>query len=136
MSPVPKFVLAVGDLLAAGLHQLIDLTSSDIEQRLRGGGKSKRACLRELEEVLLAVNDLEAAVLHPATDIACVQPAILINGLPRILLILPVSLEDAGAAYADLHRASSMVSVYLWQAVLHDKSTAPESSEKTIPGRL
>ena len=61
-----------------------------------------RVHLGKLEQILLAVDDFEAAALHPAAHIACVQPAIPIDCLLGVLLILPVTLEHRGAPHTDL----------------------------------
>ena len=65
-------------------------------------GSMSRADLRQLEDVLLAVDDLEAATRQPSSHIASVQPAILVQHLPSLLLILEVPLENGGAPHTDL----------------------------------
>jgi len=58
--------------------------------------------LSQLEDVLLAINDLESAARQPCAHITGVQPAILIQHLPSLFLILQVPLENDGASYTDL----------------------------------
>ena len=65
-------------------------------------GNMSRAYLRQLEDVLLAVDDLEPATRQPSSHIATVQPAILVQHLPSLLLILEVPLENGGAPHTDL----------------------------------
>ena len=67
--------------------------------------------LSKLEQVLFAVDDLEAAALNPAAHIARMQPAVTVYCLPCVLLILPVPLENCGAPHTDLH-ISSAASLY------------------------
>lgn len=58
--------------------------------------------LSQLENVLLAINDLESAARQPCAHITSVQPAIPIQYLPSLFLILQVPLENGGAPYTDL----------------------------------
>jgi hypothetical protein len=48
--------------------------------------------LLQLEDVLLAVDDLEAPVLDPRADVARVQPALGVQRLLRLLLVFVVAL--------------------------------------------
>ncbi len=58
--------------------------------------------LSQLEDVLLAINDLESAARQPCADITGVQPALPIQHFPGLFLILEVPLENGGAPYTDL----------------------------------
>ena len=58
--------------------------------------------LRQLEQILLSVNDLQAPVRQPHPDIARVEPALLVNGLARLFLVLQVALEDIGTLGTNL----------------------------------
>lgn len=58
--------------------------------------------LGELENVLLAVNDDEAAKLVEGGDITAVVPALLVQRLTRLLLVLIIAHKDIGAADAEL----------------------------------
>ena len=58
--------------------------------------------LRQLEDVLLAVDDLEPAAGEPQADVARVQPPLVIDDLVRLVLRLVVALEHARAAHANL----------------------------------
>ena len=60
--------------------------------------------LRQLENVFLAVDDLEAAPLDPHPHIPSVQPALVVQRLPRVDIILVVALENDGPAHADLRQ--------------------------------
>ena len=62
--------------------------------------------LRELEDVFLAVDDLEALPGQPGAHIPGVEPPLLVDGLPRLLLVLVVPLEDGGAPHANLYPAA------------------------------
>lgn len=54
--------------------------------------------LRQLEQVFLSVDNLEATLRIKETDVTGVQPAILIDGFFRVLLILVIALEDVFAS--------------------------------------
>ena len=58
--------------------------------------------LCQLENVLLAINDLESAARQPCAHITGVQPAIPIQHFLSLFLILQVPLENGGAPYTDL----------------------------------
>ena len=58
--------------------------------------------LSQLEDVLLAINDLESATREPCAHITSVQPALHIQHFPCFLLILEVPLENGGAPDTDL----------------------------------
>ena len=58
--------------------------------------------LCQLEDVLLAINDLESAAREPCAHITSVQPALHIQHFPCLLLILEVPLENSGAPDTDL----------------------------------
>mmetsp|Transcript_111454 Transcript_111454/g.296166 ORF Transcript_111454/g.296166 Transcript_111454/m.296166 type:complete len:266 (-) Transcript_111454:1015-1812(-) len=73
------------------LHvQVLDLLRGDI------------LALRKLEEVLLPVDDLQAAVWRPQPDVARVEPAVLVDGLGGLVWHLVVACKDVGPAEADL----------------------------------
>mmetsp|Transcript_26469 Transcript_26469/g.78604 ORF Transcript_26469/g.78604 Transcript_26469/m.78604 type:complete len:625 (+) Transcript_26469:373-2247(+) len=57
--------------------------------------------LRHLEDVLLPVDDLEPASRDPRAHVAGVQPAVLIQHLTRLHLVLKVALEHVGPTHAD-----------------------------------
>ena len=59
--------------------------------------------LRQLEDMLLAVYELESAIGEPAANISGVQPAIRIKSLSCLLRILEVALEDIEAFITHLH---------------------------------
>jgi len=65
--------------------------------------------LGKLEDVLLAVDDLERAVGLDLADIARVEPAVGVNGLARLLRLLVVALADRRAANADLTAGVGLV---------------------------
>ena len=73
--------------------------------------KIRPAYLRQLEDILFAVNDLQAATRKPCAHVPGVQPALLVQALPGLLLILEVSLEDVGASHTDLHTDLPVMSV-------------------------
>ena len=54
------------------------------------------------EDVLLAIDDLEEAVLGEAADVAGLEPAVVGEGLLRGRLVLVVAGEDVRAAREDL----------------------------------
>ena len=59
----------------------------------RGGEVGREPCslptnLSQFEDVLLPVHDFESPIGQPATDVPRVEPAILVQCLPRLLLIL------------------------------------------------
>ncbi len=58
--------------------------------------------LSQLENVFLAINDLQSAARQPCADITSVQPAIPVQHFPSLFLILQVPLENGGAPYTDL----------------------------------
>lgn len=58
--------------------------------------------LGELEDVLLAVDDLESTELIELTDITSVEPAIGLNGLLVLLVVLVVLSEHGGTTHEDL----------------------------------
>ena len=58
--------------------------------------------LCQLENVLLAINDLESAARQPCAYITGVQPALPIQHFPSLFLILEVPLENGGAPDTDL----------------------------------
>ena len=49
--------------------------------------------LLQLENVLLAVDDLEASALDPRPDVARVKPPVRINSFSRLRFVLVVTLE-------------------------------------------
>ena len=72
--------------------------------------------LSQLEDVLFAVNDLESAAWQPGADIASVQPAVLVQHFPRLLLVLIVPFEDGGPPHADLHTPMTQTLIFLGTA--------------------
>ncbi len=58
--------------------------------------------VERLDQVLLAVDDLEVAVLIPLADVARLEPAVLSERLGRLLLVVVVALEHRGAAQPHL----------------------------------
>ena len=58
--------------------------------------------LGELEDVLLAVDDLETTELVELTDITSVEPAISLNGLLVLLVVLVVLSQHGGTTHQDL----------------------------------
>ena len=76
----------------------------------RGGGANrggKQAHLGKLEDVFLAVYDLEAAPREPGAHIPSVHPTLLVQHLISLLLVLVVPLEDDGAPHTDLPEANN-----------------------------
>ena len=71
-------------------------------RRRYGTAEPGETDLRQFEDVLLAVDDLETAAREPQADIPGVQPAVRVQDLPCLLLVLVVSLEHCRAPYADL----------------------------------
>ena len=55
-----------------------------------------------LEYLLLPVDDLEHPLGQPLANVPRVQPALLIQGLPSLLVILEVAFEHTGPLEADL----------------------------------
>lgn len=58
--------------------------------------------LCKLEDVLLSVYDFEAAPREPGAHVSSVQPALLVQHLITLFLVLVVPLEDSGAPHTDL----------------------------------
>jgi hypothetical protein len=52
--------------------------------------------------VLLAIDDLESAILGPTADVPGMQPAVVVENFGRLLWRLVVALEDGGALDAYL----------------------------------
>mmetsp|Transcript_15960 Transcript_15960/g.38838 ORF Transcript_15960/g.38838 Transcript_15960/m.38838 type:complete len:608 (-) Transcript_15960:73-1896(-) len=101
---------ALRDELAACVH-VLDLLGRDI------------LALRQLKDVLLAVDDLEAPAGEPQPDIPRVQPALCVHHLVRLVLRLVVPQEHAGSAHAHLAARVGLVSrgvVHLCHAVQLD----------------
>mmetsp|Transcript_3120 Transcript_3120/g.11312 ORF Transcript_3120/g.11312 Transcript_3120/m.11312 type:complete len:346 (-) Transcript_3120:627-1664(-) len=67
--------------------------------------------LRELEEVLLPVNDLELPSRDPAPDVPGVEPPVLVQDLPGLRLVVVVALEHGGPPDADLPARVRLVRV-------------------------
>ena len=44
--------------------------------------------LRQLENVLLPVNNFETAILEPSSNVPGVKPAVFVNGLSRLVWVL------------------------------------------------
>ena len=57
----------------------------------------RRFTLRELEDVLLPVDDAQSSIGCELTNVARVEPAILAEDLFGLSLVLEVPLEDRGA---------------------------------------
>ncbi len=57
--------------------------------------RSNILALAQLEDVLLAVNDAQVAVSGPHADVTTVQPAVSIDGLRSLLLVLVVADEGS-----------------------------------------
>ena len=64
--------------------------------------------LREFEDVFLAVDDLECPIGQPSADVSRVEPAISVQDLPGLCLILVVALEHIGASEAYLTEGRNM----------------------------
>lgn len=62
----------------------------------------EEAHLCKLEDVFLAVYDFEAPPREPGAHIPRVQPALLVQHLVSLFLVLVVPLEDSGAPHTDL----------------------------------
>mmetsp|Transcript_115336 Transcript_115336/g.337184 ORF Transcript_115336/g.337184 Transcript_115336/m.337184 type:complete len:285 (-) Transcript_115336:883-1737(-) len=58
--------------------------------------------LRQFEEVLLPVDDLEAAIRRPEPDVAGVEPAVRVNGLCSLVWHLVVAVEYVRPSEANL----------------------------------
>ena len=58
--------------------------------------------LRQFEDVLFPVGDLEGSVGHPFPDVSRVQPSVLVQSLFRLLLVFKVAPEHTGTLDTDL----------------------------------
>lgn len=65
--------------------------------------------LRQLDEVLDAVDDLDAAELIDEADVARAEPAVVGERLARLLLVLVVAGERGGASAVDLAARERLV---------------------------
>jgi hypothetical protein len=74
---------ALGDQRAPGVH-VFDLLGGDV------------LALGQLEDVLLAVHDLQGPGGHPPADVARVQPALPVERLRRLLRVLVVAGNEGG----------------------------------------
>ena len=72
--------------------------SIDILNLLRG----HILALRQLEDVLLPIDDDELPLRRPQANVTAHQPSLLVDGLPRLLLVLVVSHKDVRSTDPDL----------------------------------
>ena len=78
---------------------------TDERDQLEGGLEVRRADVLAAggdDQLLLAVDDREVAVLVDLADVAGVEPAVVVEGLGRLLRVVEVALEDVAAAADDL----------------------------------
>ena len=92
-----------GDEVVVGAvdHELADVGAQALEGRL-DQRRGDVLAAGGLEEVLLAVGDLEEAALVELADVTGVQPAVGVHGLGGLLGLVVVALHDAGAAQQHL----------------------------------
>ena len=86
--------------------------------------------LRQLEQVLLAVDDLQPALGVKEANVARVQPAVGIERLGCVLLVLVVAFEDVLAADQDLAARVRQIGVLRSRAGSGDQS--PSRSQTLI----
>lgn len=77
--------------------------------------EKKRMITPYLEDVLLAVNNRKPSNLIDSSNISRVQPSLIINCIPSILLILIVTIDDMSSTETDLASGVGQVS----RAVVH-----------------
>lgn len=85
--------------------------SQDVLQLLGGNVLS----LGQLEDVLLAVDDGEASTVVNESNVASSEPALRVDCLPGVLLVLEVALEDSVSTDADLSAREGLIG----RAVVH-----------------
>ena len=88
--------------------------------------------LRQLEDVLLAVYDLQPAARQPGTHIAGVEPAISIQDLCRLALILVVALEHRRPTHADLYAVNTASAHHLLELTCDALSSLKVSSWTSV----
>ena len=94
--------------------------------------------MREFEDVLLAVNDLELAARQPRADIAGVHPALAVEHLGRLLLRLEVALQSAPRVLASLKMCSeprnTMENNNTYQGAHLEQNGKQQQLSKSTPG--
>lgn len=90
-------------------------------------------CLRQLEDVLLAVHNLQRPLRCPAANVAGVQPPVRVQRLRRLLRHFVVATEHVGAF--DAHLAGPIVREVVQLSDIHQLDGTARGGNAHMPGK-